>query len=153
MAQRRTPRKLQLLQAGASLSNETGGHGKGVKGKRGQQQRLDVLGRTLRSMRKERRLTVVNLQEASSVHHSSISRIENGKDGSPTIETLANLAQALDVPLYRLVGPSYDPMNLPSTDMTTVEILRQYHKLPEEDRKHLQEYLAYLESKSRKGGE
>jgi transcriptional regulator with XRE-family HTH domain len=59
------------------------------------------LGRALADVRRERGLTQEALGEATGVHRNYIGGIERG-ERSPTVETIAVLADALDVSLGEL---------------------------------------------------
>jgi len=55
----------------------------------------------LKKLRNLRELTTVELSKISGVHQTTISAIENGKHGSPGVETIERLSKALKVsPLY-----------------------------------------------------
>jgi transcriptional regulator with XRE-family HTH domain len=56
------------------------------------------VGQQLRSMRKARRLSIRTLAELSGLSVNTLSLIENGKT-SPSVSTLHQLAQSLDVPI------------------------------------------------------
>lgn len=66
--------------------------------------KLDIeVGQTLHRLRGERGLTVASLAQSAAVSQAMISRIENGQV-SPSLSTLAALAQALSVPVMALVA-------------------------------------------------
>jgi transcriptional regulator with XRE-family HTH domain len=56
------------------------------------------LGRAIRKLRKERRMTIEALAFSAGMHPTYLSEIERGL-GNPTLEKLDGLASALDVPL------------------------------------------------------
>ena len=58
---------------------------------------IDV-GRNLRDLRAEQRLSIRSLAELSGLNVNTLSMIENGKS-SPSVSTLQQLASALDVPI------------------------------------------------------
>jgi transcriptional regulator with XRE-family HTH domain len=67
----------------------------------------------LKRLRKLRRLTATDLSKMSGVHQTTISAIENGKHGSPGIDTVERLAQALRVsPLYFFESRVQTPFDL-----------------------------------------
>ena len=65
------------------------------------------VGRALNRLRLERRKTVTALAADSSISQAMISRIENGQV-SPSLATLALLAEALEVPIMALVAQAGD---------------------------------------------
>ncbi len=64
---------------------------------------LDFVGRKLRKKRKFRGLTLEKLEALAGVAGARIGQIENGKRPQPTFETIARIANALDVSLDDLV--------------------------------------------------
>ena len=56
------------------------------------------VGHQLRALRKSRRLSIRSLAEISGLSVNTLSLIENGKT-SPSVNTLSQLAQSLDVPI------------------------------------------------------
>lgn len=54
--------------------------------------------KTIRLIRNRKGLTLEEVAASSGIHISSLIRIETGQ-GNPTVHTLAQIAQALDVPI------------------------------------------------------
>ena len=67
--------------------------------------RLRALGEAVRRIRKERELTQDELHAASGVHRNHISALERGAL-NPSYRTILRVADALDVPLSKLVAMS-----------------------------------------------
>jgi transcriptional regulator with XRE-family HTH domain len=63
---------------------------------------LQDLGTRVRSLRKERGLTLERLSELSGLSIGIVSQIERGR-GNPSFTTLAQLAHGLDIPVGRLM--------------------------------------------------
>lgn len=63
------------------------------------------VGERIATMRRELRLTQEQLAERAGFATSYVARIEGGKR-KPTLETVATIAKALDVPLAELVDPA-----------------------------------------------
>ncbi|HEV2297655.1 MAG TPA: helix-turn-helix transcriptional regulator [Candidatus Acidoferrales bacterium] len=75
-----------------------------------------IIGDRLRKMREERRLSLEDIEERAGLSHCYLSGVEDG-DTVPTIETLENIAWALEVPLYQLFYDGEEPptlQNLPN---------------------------------------
>jgi transcriptional regulator with XRE-family HTH domain len=64
---------------------------------------LDLVGPRLRSVRKQRGVTLTDLSERTGISKSTLSRLENGQR-RPSLELLLPLAAAFRVPLDELVG-------------------------------------------------
>lgn len=60
-----------------------------------------LLGKRIKELRKKKKLTQEALAESADIEIPSLSNIENGKN-YPNHETLAKIAQALDVEPYEL---------------------------------------------------
>ncbi|MEU9792860.1 helix-turn-helix transcriptional regulator [Streptomyces sparsogenes] len=65
------------------------------------QQHRWAVGHRLRALRQQQKLTQMQLAARSGVDNKTISRIENGRHPT-SIDQIARLARALDVPSYRL---------------------------------------------------
>lgn len=79
-----------------------------------------LIGKRLRQIRKQMGLSQADLQKASGLRRSYISRVEHGHT-VPSLETLQKFATALDVPLYRLFyegeGPPLTPHLTPRSTL------------------------------------
>lgn len=106
--------------------------------------RLHILGRTLNELRTAKQLTCEQLMAKSGVHHSSISRIENAKDGAPTIDTLSKLAAALDVPVCRLFDQSHSIPSPLHLDPEIHEVITRFRQLSAGARNEARRFLAFL---------
>jgi transcriptional regulator with XRE-family HTH domain len=62
-----------------------------------------ALGEAIRSLRLKAGLTQENLSEASGIHTTEISRLENGRR-NPTLNTFKRLGKGLSVPYSYIVG-------------------------------------------------
>ena len=61
--------------------------------------RLRYALQTLKSKRKERGLSLADVQRLSGIDRARLSRLESDPDANPTVETLDRIAQALGVEL------------------------------------------------------
>lgn len=62
-----------------------------------------VLSKTIRRLRKEKRLSQERLARLADVSNNTIVNIEANKQINPTINTLKKIAKALDVPIKDLI--------------------------------------------------
>lgn len=76
------------------------------------------VGLTLRQLRKERELTIEELAQKSEISGITISNIENGRS-NPTLNSLWKLAEALDVPLTKLLGYAHSEKEISSLSGST----------------------------------
>jgi len=84
-----------------------------------------LVGQQIRQLREEKGLSQADLQEASGLQTSYISRVEQGHI-VPSLETLQKFAAGLDVPLYRLFYEGEEPPPTPHlTPRRTLEELAE----------------------------
>ena len=69
------------------------------------------VGQRLREVRLQQGLTQADLEKATGLLRSHVSRIETGRR-MPSVETLERLAAALKTPLHVLFRPNYQPPGL-----------------------------------------
>jgi len=81
-----------------------------------------AIGPILRSLRKNRKLTLEELAQRSNVSKSMLSQIERGLT-NPTIATLWNLTQALGTTIAELIGQN----DLEQVSATPIEFVRSHY--------------------------
>ena len=72
-----------------------------------------IIGERLRVLREEKKLSQGDIEKRTGLLRCYLSRVENGHT-VPAIETLENLARALEMPLYQLL---YDGDQPPAQDV------------------------------------
>jgi transcriptional regulator with XRE-family HTH domain len=72
-----------------------------------------VLGKRIRQLREEKKLSQEAIEKQTGLLRHYISRVENGHT-VPSLETLERLAAALEVPLYQLFYEGKEPSTPPS---------------------------------------
>lgn len=72
-----------------------------------------IIGDRLREMREAKKLSQGDIEKRTGLLWCYISRVENGHT-VPAIDTLENIARALEVPLYRLFYDGEEPPALPN---------------------------------------
>src|SRR6516165_5377161 len=72
-----------------------------------------LIGERLRQLREQKGFSQGDIENASGLVRSYISRVEHGHT-VPSLETLERFAAALDVPLYRLFYTGEDPPPTPN---------------------------------------
>ena len=73
---------------------------------------VDQIAHRIRQLRQERGMTQVGLAAAANLSQTAVSAIERGEHTDIGIKTLVNIANALSVPVERLLGvepPVSDP--------------------------------------------
>ena len=71
------------------------------------------IGPTIRNFRLRKGMSQGDLEDRAGLPHCRLSRLERG-DATPSLDTLARLATALDVPLAQFVANFERPANEPS---------------------------------------
>lgn len=71
-----------------------------------------MVGQRLRELRKTKRLSQLDIEKRTGIFRCYISQLEHGF-ATPSIKTLAKLARALEIPLYRLFYEHNEPAKLP----------------------------------------
>lgn len=66
---------------------------------------MSNFGRNLKRVRKERNLTLMELEEKSNISANQLSRIERGQN--PKLSTMEQIASALDIPLTHLLASDF----------------------------------------------
>ena len=72
-----------------------------------------LIGQKLREIREAKKMSQVEISEATGLVQPYVSRVENGHT-VPAIETLEKLARALECPLYQLFYDGEEPPKLPN---------------------------------------
>jgi transcriptional regulator with XRE-family HTH domain len=72
-----------------------------------------IVGERLRVLRKEKKLSQVEVENRTGLHCCYISRVEHGHT-IPAVETLEKFARALEVPMYQLFYEGQYPPELPN---------------------------------------
>jgi transcriptional regulator with XRE-family HTH domain len=70
-----------------------------------------LIGKRLRKLREEKKLSQGDIENRSGVLRAYISRVEHGHT-TPTIQTLEKLASALEIPLYRFFYDGSKPPHM-----------------------------------------
>jgi len=92
----------------------------------------EQIGRRIGEFRKLRNLTQERLAEKADVVASYIAHIETG-GRKPTLDVLARIAQALDVPLWRLVADDRPGAEEKAWGESYRQLARDIRGLPHED--------------------
>ena len=108
---------------------------------------MNDFGRRLQEIRTDAGLSQTGLAKALHTSQSAISQMENG-ERQPSFEMLRRLAQALGVSPAHLLGKDVEELS-PKEQAW----FRQYRSLPDEAKKELRDYAAYLRQRHKKKSE
>lgn len=106
-------------------------------------------GKFLRKLRKDRGLTLRQVEEAAKISNAYLSQVERGERGVPHFRVLQRLASAYGIPTSQLVEAAEaeaqgKPVEKRDTAPDVQYVARGYEKLSEERRQQLQSFLRHL---------
>jgi HTH-type transcriptional regulator, competence development regulator len=112
------------------------------------------LGKYLKRLRDARALSLREVEGQTGVSNAFLSQVESGKVKKPSPAALYKLADFYDVPYEKLMELAGYPV--PSGETTTARstsaIFKRLGEITEEEEHALLDYLAFLRSRSKKGG-
>lgn len=88
-----------------------------------------VIGRFVRRLREQKRLTLERLAEKTDITYQYLSGVENGRENF-SIQVLEALGEALGCPLPQLVAGAYAPATDPNSLVTQKDCFRPQVPLP-----------------------
>lgn len=103
---------------------------------------MRVVGERIRSLRKERGLSQEELAHRAFLHPTYIGQIERAEKKTTTLESLTNIANALEVTLeefFRFIQPAQEKNN----DLVLTQIMTRLQSRSLEDQKY---FLSLLDS-------
>ena len=113
---------------------------------------MTVTGERIKRLREAAGMSQGELAEKSGVDPSYISLLETGKRPNPGVETLRRIAPVLGTTLAYLAGETDDPSPTHRVDTVAAWSPHGYDKLTPEQQKEVDEFIAYVRHKYRKGG-
>ena len=99
---------------------------------------MTTLGKKIRSLRKDRRMTLDALADAADMSKSYIWELENRESPNPSAEKLGALAKCLDVTIEFLLE---DSRAAPEEQVHDQVFFRKYQDLDPEAKKRLQQIV------------
>jgi len=113
----------------------------------------EKLGRYLKQVRKERKLTLRAVEEKTGISNAYLSQIENGRIVKPSPSVLYKLAECYDVSYECLMQLAGHPLPTTSTKVERLEpafrLSSSFDDLTEEEKKRVLEYIEFLKSRRR----
>lgn len=97
-----------------------------VRGAAGKRSDNGSFGERLRRLRRDRRLTQVQLADKLGTDASYVARLETGRIGNPGLESMRRLAEVLGISLHELTGDS------PTEGMDVETAIRSHSELDDE---------------------
>lgn len=102
-----------------------------------------ILGTKIRSLRKEKGLSLDQLAALADISKSYLWELENRDATNPTMDKLAKIAAKLDVTTEFLLDSNETS---PSNDVADRAFFRKYQKLPPETKQAIQDILKVIQA-------
>jgi transcriptional regulator with XRE-family HTH domain len=99
---------------------------------------VHLVGRKIRELRKERRLTQVELSSRLGIQQSDLSRMEKG-EYRVSLDTLFKILSEFKMG----IGEFFEPTVEASADERTARVVQDYNRLPVEAQREVQEFIAF----------
>ena len=113
----------------------------------------NALGKYLKRLRKERKLTLRAVEEKTRISNAYLSQVENSKIVKPSPSVLHKLAKCYDTSYEHLMKLAGHPLPT-SIEKETLEpafrLRSNFNDLTEEERKRVLEFIDFLRSRRRK---
>uniref|UniRef100_I2PZ27 Putative transcriptional regulator n=1 Tax=Desulfovibrio sp. U5L TaxID=596152 RepID=I2PZ27_9BACT len=87
----------------------------------------EILGKRIQSFRKKKGLTQLQLAEMANLSLKHLGEIERGR-GNPTLESLYNLCNSLDITLKNLFDLEMEELSADDIEKRTLDILQSLSK-------------------------
>lgn len=114
----------------------------------------ETLGRHLKRVRRERKLTLRDVEKKTGISNAYLSQLENGKIVKPSPSVLHKLAECYHVSYEQLMKLAGHPLPVIRTDKTKAKPAFRMSSglidLTKEEKKKVQEYIDFLRSRRRK---
>lgn len=108
-----------------------------------------IFSERLRTARKSKRLSQVDLAKRTDLLPSAVSHFENGRR-SPSFDNLRKLADALEVTVDYLLGRAQEPK---SSDLVAEQLFRDFERMSTADQEALAKMAEVLAKKNKIPGE
>lgn len=114
----------------------------------------EPFGAYLKTLRRQRGLTLRQVEEQVQVSNAYLSQMERGQRGVPRARILKKLASAYGVSVTELIDASEGGLDgrsvpVPSSEPDVAFVVRGYQRLSKENRAFLREFLQFLLAKER----
>ena len=107
----------------------------------------EPLGEYLRRVRKERRLTLRDVERKTGISNAYLSQVENNKIAKPSPSFLHKLAEIFDISYERLMKAAGYPVASSKERTVMFRTSKGLKEITEEEEKELLEYLRFLRTR------
>ena len=109
---------------------------------------LELVGRKIRQLRRQRKLTQVELAEKIGIHQSDLSRMEQG-EYRVSLDTLFRILAEFKMG----VGEFFEDVARESITPRDVSLVQQFNTLTEDAQREVEDFIAFKRAQSRRGPE
>src|SRR5215210_3419593 len=107
---------------------------------------IQLVGRKIRELRKENKLTQVELSQRLGIQQSDLSRMEQG-EYRVSLDTLFRILAEFKVG----IGEFFEDVAKESITPRDVHFVQQFKELPDEAQREVESFIAFKQAQSRRG--
>lgn len=114
----------------------------------GKVRQIQLVGQKIRQLRKEHKLTQVELSQRLGIQQSDLSRMEQG-EYRVSLDTLFRILAEFKMG----VGEFFEDVARESITPRDVSLVQQFNTLPEDAQREVEDFIAFKRAQSRRGPE
>ena len=108
---------------------------------------IQLVGRKIRELRKEHKLTQVELSQRLGIQQSDLSRMEQG-EYRVSLDTLFRILAEFQMS----IGEFFDELAQESITPRDVRLVQQFNALPNEAQREVEDFIAFKQAQDRRHG-
>lgn len=109
---------------------------------------IQLVGRKIRELRKEHKLTQVELSQRLGIQQSDLSRMEQG-EYRVSLDTLFRILAEFQMS----IGEFFDELAQESITPRDVRLVQQFNALPQEAQREVEDFIAFKQAQDRRRGD
>ena len=109
---------------------------------------IQLVGRKIRELRKEHKLTQVELSQRLGIQQSDLSRMEQG-EYRVSLDTLFRILAEFQMS----IGEFFDELAQESITPRDVRLVQQFNALPDEAQREVEDFIAFKQAQDRRRGD
>ena len=109
---------------------------------------IQLVGRKIRELRKEHKLTQVELSQRLGIQQSDLSRMEQG-EYRVSLDTLFRILAEFQMS----IGEFFDELAQESITPRDVQLVQQFNALPNEAQREVEDFIAFKQAQDRRRGD
>lgn len=109
---------------------------------------IQLVGRKIRELRKEHKLTQVELSQRLGIQQSDLSRMEQG-EYRVSLDTLFRILAEFQMS----IGEFFDELAQESITPRDVRLVQQFNALPNEAQREVEDFIAFKQAQDRRRGD